>query len=261
MNNNSLALAIAAAIAANRIPHPVFLDGQMLTAESARVSENFEQGGWIFDLKSPIGAPMSRGVEALRAELIRAGNRQMADKLPRYHIIRWWRAPVTVSGFAVLDPARFKRPEDTSGYPLTQLQWDSICDNLWAHNNHLYGSGQVEGGAAYSAILRNQYRGEMGRDGFLSRAIADSKRTGGLTAAINIWQPNPYAAYVYERVYQLDTEGTPVPEYYSVVPVQPLPDHCIYDVWWDGRTDEAVTRYYRNWAVSYGARIPAEPVS
>lgn len=258
---NELASAILAALALGRIPHPVLLDGQLLTAQAqVAAAPPPEQGGWVFDGSSPIGAPWSRGVEALRQELIAAGSKRFADRIPRFHIVRFWRPPTAAFGFAQVDPNRFRRPVDTSKWPLSQQQWDNLCDNLWAYQNFLVSAGQLEGGSAYGARLRAQYRGEFGAPGFRAAADIDSRR-GTLEKAVHLFNPNPFQAYLYERQLALDVDGNPVDDTYSVVPVTPLESHCIYDVWWAVEDDAAVTRFYRNWALSYGARISAEPRS
>lgn len=259
MQKTALYSAIVLAMAAGRIQHPVVLDGDLITPGQPTDADGpLVVGGWIFDGASPIGAPKSAGCEALRRELIASGGKRFADKIPVHHVICWWAPPVQTTSFAVLDQGRFRRPTDTSPWPLTQLQWDSIVDNLWSYNNLLYGAGAVEGGSAYTARLRAAYRGEPGVIGFVAQAIEDSRRQGGLPAAVAMWRPNPFEVCVYERQYALDAAGNAVPEYYTIVRTADLPDHCVYDRWWDGRTDEAVTRYYRAWAVAYGARIPAQ---
>ena len=35
-------------------------------------------------------------------------------------------------------------------------------------------------------------------------------------------------------------------------------DHYVYNIWWNGVTDSDVGRFWRNWAVAVGAKIPVE---
>lgn len=257
MSKIELVALIQALVREARISHPVILDGEVLDGTEALDVGTLDPypSGWIFDGTSPIGAPKSRGVEALRAELLAVeGGARFAAKLPVYHIIRWWTGPSQVFSHAVQDVGRFELPANVSNWPLTSANWDNIIDNIVSYHNQLFAF--AIGGTNYTQRLRDQYRGQLDHPHKwnLAAAIA-AKQVGGLDTAINLWQANSYMAYVYNRVPYEAGPGQQSTQFLSVRTEQALPDHCIYDVWWNGLTDEAVTNYYREWAKSFGARI------
>lgn len=234
----------------NRLMSPVVFDGQMMFDQTPGDEDpgigdfEYDRAGWSTNAFSEIGGRRSRGVDELVKELTQRG---VADKIiqqiPSFHISRFY-APPCAYGFSRPD-GRFDRPASIE--PLDEEMYQQAIYNLVRMNSNEFARA-MQG----SNAVRDLYRGEEGAKGFIGKidlaAIAKQKGWEDIG-----WTPLDVAGRQFGR--------NQVQPMYSLSYTQqdktrgPFWDHCIYDCFFDTRTDERVTRYWRNWAIAVGAEI------
>lgn len=253
---------IRALIAQGVLTPPVIFNGETIDLGGAPTpvpGDGYLASGWKFNAGSPINAPRSRGVDALRQELLDAGHPLVARLLPEYHVVRFWAPdPSKAKSFGVQDLTRFAFPE---GFDLpTGVTNDHVTqaiDNIHELWNRQFTLEMVGFKSA------NLYRGEPGRVGYPSFAQKIGELTSADAGRFAISLADAYANMVppnllldatkFERKYKFDVNGTPTGLFDKVVVGEALPGHKVYDVWFDTDNDANITRHWRSFAVACGA--------
>jgi hypothetical protein len=199
---------------------PVTYRGETLTKYGEANS------GWDFVDKSSIGAPMSRGVEALRQALNSQGRDDLAIMLPKYHVCDFWRNDTFNYGFA--SGANKFVFNDYDKFGLTKNEADSII-NVLLWMDHRYFEAAIFGDPK---IIAKMYRGESDGTGFSANDTIYGNGAWKLAQKPSIPHlPGPY----------LNTG--------------PDGKHFVYDIYFDAYTDEDITRYWTSWARAFGANV------
>lgn len=223
----------------------------------------FEPSGWSFDGVSKFGAPMSKRVEDLRSELRLGGYTKLADLLPRYHCIAYWlKQPIPETINVNLNKLRNVLSDFGSFAPLIEdANEDCLVDNIVSAMQLRLTFWLRDPG---TDPAKTEYRGQRGRSGFTKVGPNDqpdfSPSLSGpnyrhLLDAGEIYLPGEISFQQYERTYDSWSAEYKTEAVRNTVE----PDHYVYTAWWAGVTDEDVGRFWRNWAVSYGAKINLEP--
>lgn len=245
---------------------PVTVLGETVSAGSVgqpTPSDGYLSSGWKFNAGSPINAPRSRGVDALRADLIAAGHQDIAGILPEYHVVKWWTGASPAPGmYGTVDLKRFEYPVDaTLPEGVTSDNVTDALDNVHELWNRQYNLVRV--GFDTSRL----YRGEAGRTGYSREKFekgTDSLMNQGRWSvpraealAAQVPQDLLMDAVDFERKYKYDVHGTPTGHFEKNAVGELIPGHKVYDVWWDASTDAAITRHWRSFARACGADIGA----
>lgn len=220
---------------------------------------NYEPTGWSLEGRSSYGAPRSKRVDELKAELREKGYTEIANKIPTYHCIAFWlnepfpatihlnqnKVKFALSNFGVFAPI-------LTDFEEQQLQ-DNIFQTLLFRVPFYLQNPGVDPPS-------QEYRGEKGKDGFVKVGYNNQPDFSpslppnykNLVALDQIHIPGETHFQEFKRTHDKD--------WWSDYKIAPVPntareDHFVYTPWWEGKTDENVGRYWRNWAVSVGADI------
>jgi len=243
-NSPDLRVLIQDVLNAGRLGSPVTFDGATL---SSLVDLGVPgAAGWHFDAPSAVGGLVSSGVEATRAELSAAGFGAIAKHLPTYHVGLIWRdADPLYNNFAAADPNRFALPAPGEEQGLTIEQVQQIVDNVLQDDRN-----------AFARAWMGRVTLDMGEAGKPDLAPVDFgngqigfPHQGSL---IDSHWPDRTPVYLYQRI--ANSAGG-----YRLKALGLLPDHAVYGVGWNMRTDVNVNRYWRRLARSFGATINLEP--
>jgi hypothetical protein len=227
-------------------------------------AQNYEYDsstGWSHTDASEFGCPRSQGVDELRNELNQKGYTKLAMLLPEYHCIAFWldksfpetvhlnvdKLRATLSNFGPFGATLDDNDEQT--------MVDNIVNTVfWYYSFWLRDPG--------TDPAKTEYRGQWNKDGFVklngnslfpqpdfSPSLAPDYNT--LVNRNEINRPGFPSFQLYER------KSMAAPGEFRVVaiPNTVREDHWVYSPWWAGATDEDVTRFWRNWAVAYGAKV------
>jgi len=197
-------------------------------------------------------------VDALRQELLDGGYDKIASELPTYHCIAFWlrdQMPQTIR-INMIKVVKLLSDFGSFGPTMSDENENTLVDNIVRHTQDLVPF--ILGGLVKDPI-NGVYRGRYGQQGFVKVVYAGNDVGVDFSPAM----PPDYAALAaantiqrpasgflkYKRVY--DQDG------FKAEPIEGTvePDHFTYDMWWDGRTDDHVTTYWRNWAIAVGAKI------
>lgn len=218
--------------------------------------------GWKFNAGSSINAPRSKGCDELRDQLNASGYGDIARLIPEYHCIKWWSAPSVNKTYAKPDKLRFNEPD---AYPPEPYPAGVTLDHvkLALDNVHALWNNQfvlVMAGFKTPDL----YRGEAGRT-YPSFVQDIAKKTDPSLGKFAVSRAEAIASCLppdllgivqkYERTYEFDVNGAPLDRWTKKVVGDVLAGHKAYDVWWDGRTDAAVTRHWRSFAKACGAPV------
>lgn len=215
-----------------------------------------EETGWFHN--TPTGAPRSKGVDELRQELYDKGYKVIADQIPKYHCIAYWlKQQFPKTAFLNIDKVKDALQDFGTFAPLVEDEnEDTLVDNIVWQTKSVLGT-VINTNRDYP---KTEYRGQYGQNGFV-KVVWDTtglqpdfspslppnyKELAGSGA---IQRPGAQAFQQFKR--RFDVFG-----YNSApVPGTERTDHYVYNIWWDGTTDDDVTRFWRNWAVAVGAKI------
>lgn len=241
LSQTELRSAILAALMAGYLTGPVVFMGESLNAAPGHVETVEHDGnGWILPA-SPLGGLVSAGVEKLRSRLIIAGYGAVANLLPKYHVGRFWQEPETFFGWGTSDPTRFDPPtkEQNEFYGFDSSQLQQLQDSITAHDNWLFG---FIGMAGSTDAFAASYRGQEGIQGTLPHNGLERPSSGW----IGSWR----------RTYARDQEGNIVQNRFRLhKDGASWPDHYLYNLWFDLRTDADITRFWTVWARNFGAPV------
>ena len=239
------------------ISYPALTGGALVPVEPEPVTYD-SYTGWSLTGSSKYGAPRSAGVDALRQELLDGGYDKIASELPTYHCIAFWlrdQMPQTIR-FSMVKAVKLLSDFGSFGLTMPDENENILVDNIVRCTESLFPF--LLGGMLKDPI-NGIYRGRYGQHGFV-KVVHNGNDVGvdfspamppnyaALAAADTIKRPQ--SGFVEsKRVYGLEGfKSEPIPGTES-------PDHYVYDMWWDGRTDDNVTTYWRNWAIAVGAKI------
>lgn len=215
-----------------------------------------EETGWFYN--TPTGAPRSKGVDELRQELYAKGYKVIADQIPMYHCIAYWlKQQFPKTAFLNIDKVKSALEDFGTFAPLVEDEnEDILVDNIVWQTKSVLGTVMMTN----RDYPKTEYRGQYGQNGFVkvvwdqnnlspdfSPSAPPSYRDNVANNAIQ--RPSAQAFQQFKR--RFDTFG------YNSQPIAGTErtDHYVYNIWWDGTTDDNVTWFWRNWAVSVGANV------
>lgn len=219
----------------------------------------YEDTGWAHH--TPTGAPRSKLVDELRKELYDKGFNVIADQIPKYHCIAFWlKQPFPETAFVNIDKVKSALADFGSFAPIVEDEdEDNLVDNIVWQTKSVLGT-IINTNRDYPKV---EYRGQWNRTGFV-KVVWDGNGASpdfspspipnykDLVATSAIQRPGAYEFSQFERKY--DTFGFNA----RPIPGTGRQDHYVYNIWWSGVTDQDVGRFWRNWAVAVGAKIPVE---
>ena len=217
--------------------------------------------GWKFNAGSPINSPRSKGCDELRNQLNASGFSDVAAMIPEYHCIKWWAAPSIAKSYALPDKLRFNEPEayppEPYPYP-TGVTLDHVklaLDNIHALWNQQF--VHVMGGFKTTELYRGEEVGSYpSRVQAVGKLLASGKTVSRAEMLASFPPDLLGVVQRYERTYEFDVNGAALDRWKKKsIPGTVLDAHKSYDVWWDGRTDAAVTRHWRSFARACGANV------
>lgn len=215
-----------------------------------------EETGWFYNTTT--GAPRSKGVDELRQELYDKGYEVIADQIPKFHCIAYWlkqQFPKTV--FLNIDKVKGALEDFGTFAPIVEDDVeDTLVDNIIWQTKSVLGT-VINTNRDYP---KTEYRGQYGQNGFV-KVVWDAgyaqpdfspnlpPNYRELVGSGAIQRPGAQAFQQFKR--RFDTFGFNS----APIPGTERTDHYVYNIWWDGVTDDDVTRFWRNWAVAVGAKI------
>lgn len=221
----------------------------------------YESSGWSLVNRSRFGAPRSKRVDDLVKELAAKGYTEIANKIPTYHGIAFWLnepLPATIN----LNTNKVKSALNNFGTfapLLSDFEEQQLSDNIY--NALMFRVPFWLQSATDPAP--GEYRGEKDKQGFVKVVETDMGPRPDFSPSLPpdyqslasrgyIQRPGEVYFQEFNRTYDstwaADYKAEPVPGSHQK-------DHCVYNPWWHGKTDENVGRYWRNWAISVGADI------
>jgi hypothetical protein len=242
---------------------PVTINGQVIDLGGGATvpvpGDGYLASGWKFTADSPMKAPLSRGVENLRAELTRKGYPLIAQCIPKFHVVRHWYGEPSPYGWGKPDLKRFALPE-ASALPegVTIEDVKQIRENQIAISNQQFAMAWVsfewdkfwrgeDNGQAFEPFnyTQNNFGNEQKFPTLVGLDLLKSKLPTTMSIEANM----------FTFTDEVDIHGTLTGYYKSKAVGGVLPDHWVYDVHWDVRDDKNITRYWRGWAKASGANI------
>lgn len=212
--------------------------------------------GWAYN--TPTGAPRSQGVDLLRTELYANGYELIAEQIPQYHCIAYWlNQPFPPTAFVNIDKVK-SALADFGVYAalVDDKNEENLVDNIIWQTKSVLGTVLMTN----RDYPKTEYRGQYGHTGFVKVVWDGGKLSPDFSPSPipnyqelvkndAIKRPGAYEFSQFERKYdQFGFNARPIPG-------TGRPDHYVYNIWWDGITDNNVTRYWANWAVAVGANI------
>lgn len=240
--------------------YPGMFSNQSAVDSPREAPVNYDtETGWAHGTST--GAPRSKGVDELRKELYDKGYKVIADQIPVYHCIAFWlKQPFPETAFLNIDKVKYALSDFGVFAPLLD---DAVENNLL--DNIIWQTKSVLGTVISTNrdYPKTEYRGQWDREGFVKVVWNDFNAAPDFSPSPipnyqelvkndAIKRPGAQAFAQHER--RLDTFGFNS----SPIPGTDREDHYVYNIWWYGRTDGDVTRFWRNWAVAVGANVSLE---